>query len=245
MVLDRRKKEIEEYYQQKLNKDYQGDFYQPRYHRFIELLGGKEESRILDVGCGAGDLLLMLKERGFKRIEGLDYSQQAKKFAEKRGLRIILCDIEKEKLPFKNKFDVVILGDILEHSFEPEFLLEKIKNLLKRNGWLLISVPNAGWYLNGILLTFFPRFLRLSPAFGVWTHCNQFTSYALGKLLEDSGFKLIKLSGIPFVQPPVKESLIRKIVKFVFKLPIKIIDLFSDFYPPIFSSHLIFLATKK
>jgi len=246
MAIDKRKQEIEDYYQQKLNDNYQGDFYQPRYHRFLELLEEKKNTRILDIGCGAGDLLLMLKERGFQNAEGLDYSRKAKTFAEKRGLVITLCDIEKGQPSLKRKFDVIILGDILEHTFEPEFFLKKTKNLLKENGWLLISVPNAGWYLNGILLTLFPQFLRLSPAFGVWTHCNQFTFYTLKKILRDSGFRIVRLVGVPLVQPrPKKEKISKKIVKFILKLPIKFTDLFSNLYPPIFSSHLVVLAFKK
>lgn len=241
-----RKQQIEEYYKEKLNENYKGDFYQPRYHRFIELLENKKEARILDVGCGAGDLLLMLKEAGFKNVQGLDYSVEAKKFAEKRGIKVTLCDLEKETPPFKDQFDVVICGDILEHIFEPAFFLEKAKKFLKKEGWLLLSVPNAGWYLNGILLTFFPRFLRLSPAFGVWTHVNQFTFYNLKKLLQDSGFEARKLVGVPLVQPkPPKEKILRKIVKFILKLPIKFTDLFSNIYPSIFSSHLVVLAVRK
>jgi len=244
--MDTQRQQIEEYYKDKLDESYQGDFYQPRYHKFIELLMNKKNARILDIGCGAGDFLLILKDQGFSKVEGLDYSRQAKNFAEKRGLKVTLCDIEKDKLPYRNKFDVVILGDILEHTFEPAFFLRKVKKLLEKDGWLLISVPNAGWYLNGILLTFFPQFLRLSPAFGVWTHCNQFTFYTLKKILQDSGFEVIRLIGIPFVQPkPPKESIIRKILKFIFRLPIKFTDLFSNFYPPVFSSHLIVLAIRE
>jgi 2-polyprenyl-3-methyl-5-hydroxy-6-metoxy-1,4-benzoquinol methylase len=244
--MDIKRQQIEEYYKEKLNEDYQGDFYQPRYHKFLELLEGKKKARILDIGCGAGDFLLMLKKQGFQKVEGLDYSRQAKNFAEKRGLKVALCDIEEETPSFKKKFDVIVCGDILEHVFEPDFFLNKIKKLLKKNGWLLISVPNAGWYLNGILLTLFPRFLRLSPAFGVWTHCNQFTFHTLKKLLQDSGFDVVELVGIPFVQPkPPKEGIIRKITKSFLKLPIRFTDLFSNIYPPLFSSHLVVLATKK
>lgn len=246
MAIDKRKQEIEEYYQQKLTDSYQGDFYQPRYHRFLDLLKKKKKARILDIGCGAGDLLLMLKEQGFEKAEGLDYSQKAKDFTEKRGLKITLCDIENETPLFKEEFDVIVCGDILEHIFEPAFFLKKIKKFLRKGGWLLISVPNAGWYLNGILLTFFPQLLRLSPAFGVWTHCNQFTFFTLKRFLQDSGFNVDRLAGIPFSQPkPLKESIIRKIIKFIFKLPIRFTDLLSNFYPPIFSSHLIVLAIKK
>ena len=246
MAIDRKRQEIEEYYQQKLTDCYQGDFYQPRYRKFLELLDDKKDFRILDVGCGAGDLLLMLKKAGFGNAEGLDYSRKAKEFAEKREIKVTLCDLEKETPSFKEKFNVVILGDILEHVFDPLFFLEKAKNLLRKDGWCLLSVPNAGWWLNGIFLTFVPQFLRLSPAFGVWTHCNQFTFYTLKKILNDTGFKVIKSAGIPFAQPkPPQESFIRKIVKFIFKSPIKITDLFSNIYSPIFSSHLIILAIKK
>ena len=226
--MDLKKQEIEDYYQEHLDSNYQPAFYQPRYHQVLKLLAADKKSiKILDIGCGAGDLLLMIKEAGFLNIEGLDYSLQAQKFAQSRGLKVTLGDLEQETPKFNYKFDVVVCADTLEHVFDPGKFLERIKPLLTNRGKLILTVPNAGWYLNGFLLTFFPRFLRLSPAFGVWTHCNQFTVYTLNKLLTASGFRTQKTLGVSFIRTPAEhENFIRKLLKIIAKLPIKFSDLF-------------------
>jgi len=245
--MDLKKQEIENYYRKHLTSDYKPAFYHPRSQRILEFLKNEKKStRILDIGCEAGDLLLMLKEAGSKNAEGLDYSVEAKNFAEKRGLKVTLFDFEKEKIKYSHKFDFVICADVLEYIFDPGKFLEKIKLLLLQDGKLILAVSNAGWWLNGILSTFFPQLLRSSPVFGFWTNVNQFTFFNFKKILGDSGFGVAKITRVPFVQPkPPKEGIVRKIVKFIFKLPIKFTNLFSNFYLPIFSSYLIVLAIQK
>jgi len=97
---------------------------------------------ILDVGCGFGASSEEIVKMGHKVI-GLDISDSAINESRKRGLIAIKRDIEKPlSLKKYNHFDVVLLLHILEHVFDPVFLLKEIKKAMKKNSYLIIGVPN-------------------------------------------------------------------------------------------------------
>src|SRR5690606_16552983 len=58
-----------------------------------------------------------------------------------------------KSLPFeKNEFDCVILGEVIEHVPNTDFVLQEIRRVLKKNGTLLISTPNLVSWANRILV---------------------------------------------------------------------------------------------
>ena len=100
--------------------------------------GGK----LLDVGCGEGTISLELQKRGFE-VYGLDFSSVAVRKAKEKGINAIECNVDKDGLPFEdNYFDIVWAGDVIEHVFDPIFLLSEIGRLVKSKGKIFISVPN-------------------------------------------------------------------------------------------------------
>lgn len=96
-------------------------------------------NKILDIGCGRGDLLLKLKElRKAQNIFGIDIE----KFDTKLD-KFIAGDIDKIELPFSyNYFDVIICADVLEHLVDPWETLNKIYKYVKPDGIVIISIPN-------------------------------------------------------------------------------------------------------
>ncbi len=74
-------------------------------------------SSVLDVGCNSGELLRILKEQKKCRVTGVDISDVALKLAKERGIHV--KNASAEKLPFRdNRFDVVILREVLTHIHE-------------------------------------------------------------------------------------------------------------------------------
>ena len=220
----------------------------PRYFSMMGCIGNDKDLEIVDIGTGAGDLLFLLKKNGYKNIIGVDYSKVAIKYAEKKGIKMIYANIEEPDFLKKvgGKYDVVLLGEVLEHIFDPKRVMSILKSLLTDNGTLIISVPNAGWFINGFLLTFFPQFLRISPAFGVWTHVNQFTAYSIKNLLENNGFQVKVIKGTGYwMMKAKKRALLRTFIVTISKLPITLTNLLANVFPSIFSSQLIIVSTKK
>jgi 2-polyprenyl-3-methyl-5-hydroxy-6-metoxy-1,4-benzoquinol methylase len=108
----------------------------------FSLLPKLNKGKLLDVGCGVGTISLELLNLGFK-VYGIDFSSVAVEKAVEKGISAILCDVDKEGIPFKDGcFDVVWAGDIVEHVFDPIFLLEEIARVLHPTGKVLISTPN-------------------------------------------------------------------------------------------------------
>jgi SAM-dependent methyltransferase len=97
--------------------------------------GGKDGSlgKVLDIGCGTGALLEQLKGRS-REIWGLDNSQEALQFCQKRGLtNLVLGDAT--KLPFDSDyFDLVSAIGIIEHVQDDQALLAEIWRVLKPRG---------------------------------------------------------------------------------------------------------------
>lgn len=111
----------------------------------IDLLG-KDCSRLLDIGCGAGDNAALLKSR-YPECElfGITHSAVEAEFARKYMTHCWVCDIE-NKLPpdlTSQSFDALIFSHVLEHLRDPAVVLACFTPLLCEGGEILIAVPNA------------------------------------------------------------------------------------------------------
>jgi methionine biosynthesis protein MetW len=100
------------------------------------------QGRLLDVGCGIGTISVELQRKGFQ-VTGVDFSEVAISKCLEKGLDAILSDLDRDGLQFPdNSFDIVWAGDVVEHVFDPIFLLEEIYRVLKSDGYLILSTPN-------------------------------------------------------------------------------------------------------
>jgi methionine biosynthesis protein MetW len=105
------------------------------------------ELKVLDVACGDGTTAAYLNRQGYK-VWGIDISKKAVDKARSLRVGTFRKGNVEGGLPYQTRFfDVVILGDIVEHLLEPENLLTESKRVLKKNGRLILSCPNMGFWL--------------------------------------------------------------------------------------------------
>jgi ubiquinone/menaquinone biosynthesis C-methylase UbiE len=164
-----------------------------------------ESGRLLDVGCGDGDLVFICRKK-FGECYGIDISKVRIERARKRalekhmdGLYFYECDAD-EGLPFSDSFfDAVTCIAVLEHVFNPPNVVNEIHRVLKPNGFFIVQVPNVAWFPYRIQLLFG----KLPKTGGVylgadWEHLHWFTKDTLVKLLLASGFQIkqVTCSGI-------------------------------------------------
>jgi len=182
------------------------------YYKIIDL----KPQRVLDFGCGRGELALNL---GLNWIEswGVDISddailisQEIKNYWIKTNpdLKLEFIKIDGKKLPFNdNFFDIVVLSDVIEHISKKDIyeILTELKRVLKSKGYILIHTSpnkiflNFGlklyWILgliNGYKLPFDMK-SKLPKGLSNSYHINEQTSFSIKRYLKKSGFKDIKI----------------------------------------------------
>jgi len=93
--------------------------------------------RVLDVGCGAGDLLLALRDDGWS-VHGVEPSPPgAEQAREKHGLDVVTGRFEQAALP-DSSFDVIVFSGVLEHVHDPLGSLRRTHELLAPGGLVAI-----------------------------------------------------------------------------------------------------------
>jgi 2-polyprenyl-3-methyl-5-hydroxy-6-metoxy-1,4-benzoquinol methylase len=118
-------------------------------------LDTKIPKKILDLGCGEGFLLSHFKDAGWS-VLGLDFSDEGVKRQNPQLITdIVKGNIYKEmEVLLKNDetYDVIYLGNILEHVIDPLGLITKCSDLLSERGVLVITVPNDFSKLQKIMI---------------------------------------------------------------------------------------------
>ncbi|MFH1833016.1 MAG: class I SAM-dependent methyltransferase [Candidatus Levyibacteriota bacterium] len=121
--------------------------------------------KILDVGCGTGETLSLLKEVGWN-VYGLDLDKDAINIAKKRGITAKIGSYEEiESFP-KDYFDAIRLYHVIEHIGDPSVALKLIYLRLKPGGQLILGAPNYNSIVRKIFGSFWynldaPRHLFL------------------------------------------------------------------------------------
>lgn len=148
---------------------------------------------VLDVGCGRGYALKLLRELGYQNVAGIDLDAGQVAFARQHGLDVEQVAETPEFLRGRpERYDLVLLMDVLEHVAveEQPALLAAIHASLRRGGRLICTVPNAA-----------------SPLAAFWryadfTHRCVFTTYSLEFVLTQTGFRVAPIGPVEFFARP-------------------------------------------
>lgn len=99
--------------------------------------------RVLDIGCGTGELLEQVRKSGNPNVLGIEPSIQAARVArENRGLDVRTGTLEQCALPDAS-IDTVLISHVLEHLPSPRVTLREVDRILRPGGAVVIWVPNA------------------------------------------------------------------------------------------------------
>jgi methionine biosynthesis protein MetW len=207
---------------------YKGLAPEPRFKEVAKIFMGFKGEKLLDVGCGDGDITLLLKEKmGAKEAYGVELAEEAVIAANEKGIRAYQLDIDERALPFNNDFfDVVYCGEIIEHLFNPDHLFKEVFRVLKRGGRCVITTPNlAGWPNRlALLLGYQPYPMAASPIHesvgklltreseGQWGHIRVMTLKALKELVSLYGFKVEQIIGCPVTVKTALPKVVSKLI---------------------------------
>ncbi len=172
--------------------------------------------RILDAGCSVGTTLSFLQRYG--DAHGLDVCVEALRICCRQNLSNIL-QADARNLPFlKESYDLLVALDLLEHLENADQCLKEFNRVLKKGGYLIISVPAYQF-----LWTNFDLYAH---------HFKRYRIRELKKMVEKEGFTIKKISYINcflfsmIVVKRLADKLFRfkKLLIWDFKIPIKIIN---------------------
>lgn len=166
-------------------------------------------ARLLEIGCGSGNLLLRAAIPGTTPV-ALDLSRQALTFVRSRLLEtqasdghpedFLLTQGIAEALPFQSgTFDLVLLSEVIEHLEAPEHVICEAVRVLRTGGYLLVTTPNyrSLWPL----LEWLVDRLDLAPKMAGEQHISRFHSRSLRSLLEQAGLQVDYFGSIYFSSP--------------------------------------------
>lgn len=97
-------------------------------------------ARVLDVGCGSGDLLLRLRDLGAGEVQGIDFSQTAASICRSKGLDVFAGTFP--DFPSSGEYDAIFMVNYIEHVQDPLLELRKALSLLRPGGVLVGELPN-------------------------------------------------------------------------------------------------------
>jgi GT2 family glycosyltransferase/ubiquinone/menaquinone biosynthesis C-methylase UbiE/Tfp pilus assembly protein PilF len=186
-------KKNEEYFKRKWG-------YNPSYYFFKrpEILNKipVEAKHVLDIGCGAGALGLELKNRQETEVVGIEINKDIAKIAANNLDNVIVADVEFLNLQYTEQyFDVIILGDVLEHLKEPWLVLEKIKKYLAKDGLIIASIPNIN-HISIIIRLLYGDFSYEDAGLLDKTHLRFFTKNTILRMFEKCELNILNIEGI-------------------------------------------------
>lgn len=158
------------------------------HEKFLEWTG--EGKCVLEIGCATGYLSARLVQQGCT-VYGVELDPELAAEAGRHCRDVIVGNIEQQEIrqQFEKPFDVILLGDVLEHLVDPWDLLKWLRTMLLPNGFILVSIPNIAFYKIRCRLLI-GRFDYVN--FGVLdrTHLRFFTLPAFQRMVDDCGFQI-------------------------------------------------------
>jgi len=182
----------------------------------LEIFSKHRFDKILDVGCGNGNITLLLKEAcKAEEAYGIDVSEEGVRSAREMGVKAVQIDIDEDDFPFENDFFCAIFaGEIIEHLFNPDHFLEEVRRTLKPKGIFVISTRNLASLYSRVSLLFgyLPPMLHSSLKHDVGhfrksrsrdgdvlpgsDHIRPYTLKSLLAILRAYRFRIIKVKGL-------------------------------------------------
>jgi 2-polyprenyl-3-methyl-5-hydroxy-6-metoxy-1,4-benzoquinol methylase len=165
--------------------------------KFPEILGWikkyQPEGKFFEIGCGMGYFLDYARQHGFE-VSGIEFAALgASACKEKFGLEVLQSSFE--KYPIKdNMYNVIFMGDVLEHFNEPLEMLQKAHVMIKKSGIIAVEVPSMFNSITGRLAVAGLNILGKTKKMPMPPyHVNEFTPRTLALMLKTAGFGTVRI----------------------------------------------------
>jgi SAM-dependent methyltransferase len=147
---------------------------------------------VLDLGCAAGRTgLALLETKRAAHLVGVEMFEPAAQEARKHYHEVLVGDIEAMQFDYRDRFDFVICGDVLEHLRNPYRIVKEAYRWLKPGGHLLVCLPNVRFWevIKDLLL--FGKWDYIKAGIMDETHLRFFTRSSAVRMVEEAGFEVV------------------------------------------------------
>jgi len=195
--------------------------------------------RVLDVGCYTADILLLFPDE--VDYHGVDFDPRALEIAQQRGAQVQRVDFDNQDLPFgEEEFDIVLCLEVLEHLKDPRRHLRKMREVVKKDGVVLISLPNENTLYHRLraLLGYGPDSLAFHP----FKHLHLPTIYQ-SRFLVSEFFNIQK--EVYHINVGFHSTRLEFLGKFLATIPDWFWQSLADFWPSLFARGVIFLGVPR
>lgn len=180
------------------------DYYSNARLEILPLLT-KKYKYCLDVGCGfAATSSLLLEQKKAEKADGIEVVPEAASLAEKKLSKVYSCDLSFAPSPLeKEKYDLVLCLDVLEHMVDPWAALKKIHAAMAPGADLIISLPNVRNFRVVLPLLLLGRWRYEESGLLDSTHLRFFTRESALELVRTAGFQIerVETTGAQFPRP--------------------------------------------
>ena len=147
--------------------------------------------RILDVGCGTGELGRVIKERQEAEVVGLTFSAAEAGRAKTVLDSVVEMDLNCFNADGLGSFDCIVCSHVLEHLSWPEETLRRLNPMLNPEGRLVVALPNIVVWRQRLKLLF-GEFRYTNGGLMDRTHFRFFDWESARRLVEDAGFRVVE-----------------------------------------------------
>lgn len=183
---------------------------------------------VLDVGCWMGAFGEQLMRHIDCQVDGVDINREVIDVAKSKGYRHVYA-IDLNSTDFSeiiDRYDFIVFGDVLEHTINPDYVIDCFKSKLTEKGLFAVSLPNVGFIV-----------YRLLHLLGKWdykeygvmdkTHLRFFTLKSMKRFFESHELHVLRMNAHVGLN---RSAWIIKTAK-----------LLADIYPALFAIQMVFL----
>jgi len=162
----------------------------------IAVLVPKNIRTILDIGCGQGGFLKLIKEQTGAETWGIEVVIEIAEIAKHHIDKTLIGKVEDSLYSIPDAyFDCITFNDILEHLLEPTEVLKSIRSKLSEDGIIIASIPNVRFFHNLYELLIKKDWKYKDSGILDSTHIRFFTQKSMKRMFENTGYMLIKQEG--------------------------------------------------
>lgn len=143
-----------------------------------------QTTRVLEVGCGTARFARMCREKYGADVTGVEPNARLCEYLRSEGVHVVNAPFETAELP-DQYYDLVCMFHVLEHVWNPIYVLKRLNSILKTGGLLFLEMPNFGASARKLFGKYWFNYHQ--PR-----HLTHFDKESLSEVLEESGFNVVQ-----------------------------------------------------